>query len=158
MPAGEDAPTQPLPTVEAPPGRRPLRSLATTAAGSWLFGALLLAAEYLPQAARAPRLVRGTAWATACCCLLLGAGALACCAGVALVGVVVQTGRDTRGHIAARRRALYGAGAAHLSAHREELRAVARQAAATVGRERGALGELHLVQATAGRRSRRGGD
>jgi len=152
----DDAPTQPLPLPGHPRERRPpFRRLATLCAASWASGVILVAGQYTAAAARAPRLVRGMAWSTACLCLTVAATCLACCAALAIASAAVHLARaaDTR------RRILHAGAAPALADGRERLRSLAEQAAlgplpagdALPGRV------LHMADATrSGRRDRYG--
>lgn len=145
MPARGNTPTRPL--NDARKRRRPARELAATAAGSWSFAALLLAAEYTPQADHAPRLMRGLAWAVAGGALLLGLAALTARAAAALIDTIARDGSA--------RQTLRAAGDAHLDSHHAALRAVAQQAAAAPQHAARGIGELHLLD-SARRRQHRG--
>lgn len=130
MPERDDAQTQPLPVVTHAPARRtPLRSLAGCGVAACLLGALLLAAEYTPAAAAAPRLVRGAVWALAAGFLFLGLVALAWTTVLVLVDAVTHTAREHQRTGRERRRALFASRGADLTRQRAEYWSAAEQAA-----------------------------
>lgn len=153
MPEHDEAQTQPLPAVRR--CHSPLAVLSACGAVAWLLGGALLAAEYAPIGANAPRLARGVVWAVCCGSLALGLAALCCATTIVLVRAVVNAAREIDRGRSEERRSLYRSSAPQLALQRDRGISLAALAA-SVREDPARKNGLHVVggQRTRSSRSR----